>query len=72
MGVVISARPGCPWCAAARNDLVARGVDYEEIDVVTKPGALEALADLTGGDLVVPVVVDDGDVRIGVGSGCSV
>jgi glutaredoxin len=55
---------------AARNDLVARGVEYEEIDVTVTPGAQDRLAELTLGTMLVPVIVEeDGEVRIAAGGG---
>ena len=70
MTTTIYTKPGCPYCAAAKLDLEARAVAYEEIDVYTTPGAREELAELTGGMNVVPVVVeDDGTVRIAAGGG---
>ena len=69
MSAIIYTKPGCPYCAAAKADLQARGVDYEEIDVYTSPGAREKLAELTGGRLVVPVLVEDGQVKVGFGGG---
>jgi glutaredoxin len=67
---VIYTKPGCPYCAAAKLDLEARGLDYDEIDVYTTPGARDELAELTGGMNVVPVVVEeDGTVRIAAGGG---
>lgn len=70
MPTTIYTKPGCPYCAAAKMDLEARGVDYDEIDVYTTPGAREELAELTGGMNVVPVVIeDDGTVRIAAGGG---
>ena len=70
MTTIIYTKPGCPYCAAAKQDLEARSVDYQEIDVYTTPGAREELAELTGGASVVPVVVEeDGEVRIAAGGG---
>ena len=70
MSTLIYTKPGCPFCAAAKQDLEARGVDYHEIDVYTTPGAREELADITGGMMVVPVVVEeDGEIRIAAGGG---
>lgn len=69
MGVVIYTKPGCPYCAAARNDLLARGVDFDEIDVHSSPEAGEEVARLTGGSMVVPVLVEDGEVSVGFGGG---
>lgn len=70
MPVTLYTKPGCPYCTAARNDLVARGVEYEEIDVTAAPGAEDRLAELTYGTMMVPVIVDeDGEVRIAAGGG---
>ena len=38
MTTTIYTKPGCPYCAAAKQDLEARGVEYEEIDVYTDAG----------------------------------
>jgi glutaredoxin 3 len=68
--VTIYTTPGCPYCAAAKQDLEAQGVKYEEVDVVTSPGALDRLAELTAGTNVVPVIVaEDGEVRLAAGGG---
>jgi len=70
VSVVIYTKPGCPYCTAARNDLIARGVKYEDVDVTTEPGGMEKLAELTLGSMIVPVIVDeDGSVRIAQGGG---
>ena len=70
MVVVIYTKPGCPYCTAARNDLIARGVEYEDIDVTTTPGAQERLAELTLGGMTVPVIVEeDGSVQVAAGGG---
>ena len=70
MGVTIYTKPGCPYCAAAKEDLLRRGVDYEEIDVYATPGARETVAELTGGRPIVPVLDDEHDlVHVGFGGG---
>ena len=70
MGVVMYTKPGCPYCRTARDELIARGVEYEEIDVTTTPGAQERLAELTFGSMMVPVIVEeDGSVRVASGGG---
>ena len=64
MTVTIYTKPGCPYCTAARNDLIARGVEYVDVDVTTAPGAMDTLAELTLGGMEVPVIVDeDGSVQ---------
>jgi glutaredoxin len=68
--VVIYTKPGCPYCAAAMNELTAQGIDYEEIDVTTTPGAMGKLGELTLGSMIVPVIVEeDGGVRVAAGGG---
>jgi glutaredoxin len=68
--VTLYTKPGCPYCMAARNDLAARGVKYEEIDVTATPGAEQRLAELTFGTMLVPVIVEeDGEVHVAVGGG---
>lgn len=70
MPVTIYTKPGCPYCSAAKQDLEARGVDYDEIDVYTSPGAREQLMELTAGTNVVPVIVEeDGEVHVSAGGG---
>jgi glutaredoxin len=70
MTTIIYTKPGCPYCAAAKQDLEARGIAYDEIDVYTTPGARDRLTELTGGRNVVPVVIEeDGEVRIAAGGG---
>jgi glutaredoxin len=70
MSVVIYTKPGCPYCAAAMNDLSGRGVEFEEIDVTTTPGGQDRLAELTFGSMLVPVIIDeDGSVHVSAGGG---
>ena len=68
--VTLYAKLGCPYCMAARNDLVARGVEFAEIDVSATAGAQEQLSELTFGTMLVPVIVDgDGEVHLAPGGG---
>ncbi len=70
MTVTIYTKPGCPYCTAARNDLIIRGVDYVDIDVTTTPGAMDKVAELTLGSMQVPVLVEeDGSVQVAPGGG---
>jgi glutaredoxin len=70
LSIILYTKPGCPYCMAARNELIARGAQYEEIDVTTTPGADERLAELTFGSMMVPVIVEeDGSVQVAAGGG---
>ena len=65
---------GCPYSAAAREDLEWRGVDFVEYDVEQDPDAYERLIELTGGERTVPVIFEEGKpVQVGwMGQGCFV
>ncbi len=67
--VKIYTKPGCPYCAAAKEDLEARGLRYEEFDVTSRrEHASEALR-YSKGQRMVPIIVTGSDVRIGFNGG---
>ncbi len=63
---------GCPHCAAAREDLEWRDVEFVEYDVERDLQARERMLTLTGGSRTVPVIVAEGKpVQVGwMGRGC--
>jgi glutaredoxin len=63
---------GCPFTLEMREWLDWHKRDFEEYDVEADPGALARLSDATGGQLTVPVLIEDGKVtQIGwEGRGC--
>ena len=65
---------GCPYSAAAREDLEWRGVDFVEYDVERDRNAYERMLELTGGKRTVPVIFEGGKpVQVGwMGQGCFV
>ncbi len=67
--VTIYTKPACPYCAAAREHYNKEGIPYEEIDVYAVNGARDEVIRLTGGQKIVPVIVEDGSVKIGFGGG---
>ena len=66
--------PSCRFTTEMREDLLWRGVAFDEYDVDADSEALRRMLDLTGGQGMVPVLVEDGEVtQIGVGGrGCYV
>ncbi|MGH7895306.1 MAG: UXX-star (seleno)protein family 3 [Candidatus Binatia bacterium] len=62
--VLLYTMTGCPHCDTKRAELAARGARVREIDVGARPEAVVELLKLTGGRRIVPVVVEDGKVRI--------
>ncbi len=65
---------GCPYCAAARDALEWRGVLFVEYDIEQDRAAYDQMLQITGGQRMVPVIVEEGQpVRIGwMGQGCVV
>ncbi len=72
MNTELYAIQSCPHCAAAREDLEWRGIEYVEYDVEQDQAAYARMLAMTGGDRRVPVIVEDGHVtHIGwMGMGC--
>lgn len=67
--VTIYTKEGCPYCAAAKKHYTDQGVAYNEIDIFNTPGAKEKLLELSDGQSIVPVIVEDGEVKLGFGGG---
>lgn len=64
--VEIYTTPYCPYCARAKQLLNAKGVTYEEIDVMANPARKPEMIARAQGRRTVPQIFIDGD---GVG-GC--
>jgi glutaredoxin 3 len=58
--VALYTTTGCPYSAAAREDLEWRGVDFVEYDVEKDREAYERMLELTGGNRTVPVIAEEG------------
>ena len=67
--VTIYTKPGCPYCAAAKEHYTKEGIAFKEIDVYAVKGAKEEAIWLAGGNSIVPVIVEDGTVTVGFGGG---
>ena len=64
--VIIYTKPGCPYCAAAKEDFQEKGIVYTEYDVKSDP-ALREKAIALAGAAAVPVIVRNGEVTVGFG-----
>ncbi len=62
--VTIYTKPGCPYCAAAKEDLGGRGISFIERDVTADPAAREEAIRLAG-EARVPVIVEGERVTVG-------
>jgi len=67
--VRIYTKPGCPYCAAAKDDLKKRGVEYDEFDVKADPKNAQAALEYSGGQRIVPIIVTGDDIKLGFGGG---
>lgn len=65
--VTIYTKPGCPYCAAAKQDFKDRDVAFTELDVISDPTIAAKAEELAGGTKVVPVIVEGSEVRLGYG-----
>lgn len=61
MSVVIYVKPGCPYCQQARDHFNQNGIPFVEYDAQNDIGRQREMLDYSGGDLVVPCIVDNGE-----------
>lgn len=67
--VTIYTKEGCPYCAAAKKHYSDLGIAFREIDVHKVARAQEEVLKLSGGERIVPVIVEGGKVTLGFGGG---
>lgn len=60
MSIVLYTKPGCPFCAKARDHYASSGIAFEERNAQGNPEYRREMLSLTGGDPTVPVIVRDG------------
>jgi glutaredoxin 3 len=63
--VTLYTKPGCPYCAAARDDLKQRGIQYTEHNVKADAAALREMLSQNGGRRQVPTIVREDQVSVG-------
>ena len=63
--VTLYTKPGCPYCAAAKDDLQQRGIQYTEHNVQADRAALHRMLELNGNRRQVPTLVQRGQVTVG-------
>lgn len=67
--VTMYTKPGCPYCAAAKDHYSNQGIVFDEINVIGNLEAQKKVLELSGGERIVPVVVDGEEVKIGWNGG---
>lgn len=68
MPVTLYTKNGCPYCKAARELLIKRGLEFIEINLTENPDKIDELAKLSE-TRKVPVVVENGKVTVGYNGG---
>ena len=61
--------PDCAFSSAAIMDYRKRKIEFTQIDVSKEPDKIPDLEQLTGGERVTPVLVENGTVIIGFKGG---
>ena len=61
MSVVMYTKPGCPYCQRARDHYNSSGIEFVEYDAQNDKQRQQEMLDFSGGDLVVPCIVIDGE-----------
>lgn len=63
MSVVIYTKPGCPYCAKAREYYTQQGIAFEDRNAQDNLKYRKEMFDFTGGDPTVPTIVEDGKLK---------
>lgn len=61
MALVIYTKPGCPYCQKARDHFNSIGEPFMEFDAQNDLARQKEMLEFSGGDLVVPCIVKDGN-----------
>ena len=67
--VLLYTHPDCAFSAAAKMDFRQRKIEYIEIDVSKQKDKVPELEQLTGGQRLTPVIVENGQVTVGFKGG---
>ena len=67
--IIIYTHPDCSFSAAAKMEYRRSKTAYTEVDLAKQPDQIPALLELTNGERITPVIVQDGAVTIGYKGG---
>ena len=62
---IMYVKPGCPYCAAARDALGAQGIEWEERDATANNAWREELMTHSKGTGLVPTIVGPDGIQVG-------
>ena len=60
MNVVIYTKPGCPYCAKAREHYTQKGIEFEDRNAQDNMAYRKEMLSITNGDPTVPVIMENG------------
>ena len=66
---LIYTHPDCSFSAAAKMEYRRSKTPYTEVDLAKQPDQIPALLELTNGERITPVIVQNGTVTIGYKGG---
>lgn len=61
MPLVIYTKPGCPYCQKARDFYQENSIQFTDYDAQNDLVRQKEMLEISGGDLVVPCIVQDGE-----------
>jgi glutaredoxin len=61
MVLVMYVKPNCPYCQKARDYYNENGIEFVEYDAQNDRARQKEMLEISGGDLVVPCIVIDGE-----------
>jgi glutaredoxin 3 len=63
MSVIIYTKPGCPYCAKAREHYTQHGIPYEDRNAQDNMDYRKEMLAFSDGDPTVPVIVENGQLK---------
>lgn len=63
--IVLYTHPDCSFSDALKDELSQAGTEFQEIDLARNPEKWTELEELTGGERITPVLVENGNVAVG-------
>jgi glutaredoxin 3 len=63
MSVIIYTKPGCPYCAKARDHYTQHGIAFEDRNAQDNMDYRKEMLAFSDGDPTVPVIVENGQLK---------
>lgn len=63
MSILIYTKPGCPYCAKAREYYNSQGIKFDERNAQDNLQYRKEMLDFSKGDPTVPVIIEDGQLK---------